>query len=121
MAHFAKIDDSNIVLEVNVLNNEVINNLPFPDSEPIGIEFLTEWSGGYTHWLQTSYNGNFRKNYAGAGFLYDPIRDAFIAPQPLPSWVLNETTCKWEAPIPYPTDGKDYYWNEDLQEWVLIA
>jgi hypothetical protein len=120
MAHFAKLDDSNIVLEVNVLNNEVINNLPFPESEPIGIEFLIEWSGGYTHWLQTSYNGNFRKNYAGAGFLYDPIRDAFIAPQPYSSWVLNETTCKWEAPIPYPTDGKDYYWNENLQEWEEV-
>jgi hypothetical protein len=120
MAHFAKLDDSNIVLEVNVLNNEVTNNLPFPESEPVGIEFLTEWSGGYTHWLQTSYNNNFRKNYAGIGFLYDPIRDAFIAPQPFASWILNETTCQWEAPIPYPTDGKYYYWNEATTNWIEI-
>jgi hypothetical protein len=120
MAHFAKLDNNNIVLEVDVLNNEVIDNLPFPESEPIGIEFLTEWSGGYTHWLQTSYNGNFRKNYAGIGFTYDPIRDAFISPQPYPSWLLNETTCQWEAPVPYPTDGKDYYWDETTLSWIEI-
>jgi hypothetical protein len=120
MAHFAKLDGNNIVLEVNVLNNEVIDNLPFPESEPIGIEFLTEWSGGYTDWLQTSYNGNFRKNYAGIGFTYDPIRDAFISPQPYPSWLLNETTCQWEAPVPYPTDGKDYYWDETTLSWIEI-
>ena len=120
MAHFAKLDDSNIVLEVNVLNNEVLDNLSFPESEPVGIEFLTEWSGGYTHWLQTSYNNNFRKNYAGIGFLYDPIRDAFIPLQPYPSWVLNEDTCKWEAPVSYPTDGKDYYWDEATLNWIEI-
>jgi hypothetical protein len=120
MAHFAKLDGNNIVLEVNVLNNEVIDNLPFPESEPIGIEFLTEWSGGYTDWLQTSYNGNFRKNYAGIGFTYDPIRDAFISPQPYPSWVINETTYQWEAPVPYSTDGKDYYWDEATLSWVEI-
>jgi hypothetical protein len=120
MAHFAKLDGNNIVLEVNVLNNEVIDNLPFPESEPIGIEFLTEWSGGYTDWLQTSYNGNFRKNYAGVGFIYDPIRDAFISPQPYPSWLLNETTCQWEAPVPYPTDGKGYYWDEATLSWIEI-
>jgi hypothetical protein len=120
MAHFAKLDDSNIVLEVNVLDNEVIDNLPFPESEPIGIEFLTEWSGGYTNWLQTSYNNNFRGNYAGIGSTYDPIRDAFIPPQPYPSWLLNETTCQWEPPVPYPTDGKNYYWDETTLSWVEI-
>jgi hypothetical protein len=119
MAHFAKLDDSNIVLEVIVLNNAVIDNLPFPESEPVGIEFLIEWSGGYTHWLQTSYNATFRKNYAGIGFTYDPTLDAFIRPQPFPSWTLNTTTCQWEAPVPYPTDGKDYYWDEATLSWVL--
>lgn len=118
MAHFAELNDSNIVVTVNVLNNEVINNLPFPDSEPIGIEFFTEWSGGYSNWRQTSYNGNFRKNYAIIGGIYDPIRDAFIAPQPYPSWILNETTCQWEAPVAYPTDDKAYTWDEATTSWV---
>jgi hypothetical protein len=81
MAHFAKMDDSNIVLEVVVLNNSVVNDLPFPESEPVGIEFLTGWSGGYTHWLQTSYNNNFRGTYAGIGFLYDPVNDVFVKPE----------------------------------------
>jgi hypothetical protein len=121
MAHFAKLNDSNIVLEVNVLNNEVIDNLPFPESEPIGIEFFTEWSGGYSNWRQTSYSGSFRKNFAAVDYLYDPIRDAFIAPQPFPSWLLDETTCQWEAPETYPTDGKNYYWDEATLNWVEIT
>jgi len=118
MAHFAKLDDQNIVLDVNVVNNETINNLPFPESEPVGIAFLTEWSGGYTNWKQTSYNASFRKNFAGVGYTYDAVLDAFIAPKPFPSWLLNTTTCQWQAPIPYPTDGKIYSWNEDTQQWV---
>jgi hypothetical protein len=120
MAHFAKLDDINIVMEVIVVNNAVIDDLPFPESEPVGIEFLTEWSGGYTHWLQTSYNGSFRVNYAGTDYLYNPILDAFIAPQPFSSWTLNETTCQWEAPVPYPTDGPAYYWEETTLNWVAI-
>jgi hypothetical protein len=80
MAHFAKLDDQNIVIDVNVVNNETINNLPFPESEPVGVAFLTEWSGGYTNWKQTSYNSNFRKNYAGIGYTYDPISDEFVPP-----------------------------------------
>lgn len=120
MAHFAKLDDSNIVLEVNVVNNSDINDLPFPESEPVGIEFLTQWSGGYSNWKQTSYNAIFRKNYAGIGFIYDPILDAFISPKPYPSWLLNTNTCRWEAPVPYPDDGNKYYWDEDTQSWVLI-
>jgi hypothetical protein len=121
MAHFAKLDDQGIVIDVNVVNNETLNNLPFPESEPVGVAFLTDWSGGYTNWKQTSYNANFRKNYAGIGFTYDAVLDAFIAPKPYPSWLLNITTCQWQAPIPYPTDGKRYYWNEDTQQWVEIA
>ena len=119
MAHFAKLDDNNVVLDVNVVNNDVIDNLPFPESEPIGIAFLTDWSEGYTNWKQTSYNANFRKNYAGINFTYDTTLDAFIPPQPYPSWVLDTSTCKWHAPIPYPNDGKIYFWNEAKLSWVL--
>ena len=118
MAHFAKLDDQNIVMEVIVVNNETLNNLPFPESEPVGIAFLTDWSGGYTNLKQTSYNANFRKNYAGIGYTYDSVLDAFISPKPYPSWLLNTETCLWQAPIPYPTDGKQYYWNEETQQWV---
>jgi len=121
MGHFAKLDDQSIVIDVNVVNNETLNNLPFPESEPVGVAFLTEWSGGYTNWKQTSYNASFRKNFAGVGYTYDSVLDAFIAPKPFPSWLLNTTTCQWEAPISYPTDGKRYYWNEDTQQWVEIT
>ena len=121
MAHFAKLDDQNIVLDVNVVNNETVGNLPFPESEPVGVAFLTEWSGGYTNWKQTSYNASFRKNYAGIGYTYDSVLDVFISPKPYSSWLLNTETCQWQAPIPYPTDGKYYYWNEDTQQWVEIT
>ncbi|NDB61910.1 hypothetical protein EB001_26235 [bacterium] len=119
MAHFAKLDDHNIVLDVNVVNNDTIDNLPFPESEPVGVAFLTEWSGGYTNWKQTSYNANFRKNYAGVNFVYDATLDAFIPPKPYPSWLLNTQTCLWQAPIPYPNDGKLYSWDEATQTWVV--
>jgi hypothetical protein len=78
MAHFAKLNDQNVVVDMVVVNNETLGNLPFPESEPVGIAFLTEWSGGYTNWKQTSYNANFRKNYAGVGFIYDPVLDEFV-------------------------------------------
>jgi hypothetical protein len=97
MAHFAKLDDQNIVIDVNAVNNETVGNLPFPESEPVGVAFLTEWSGGYTNWKQTSYNGNIRKNYAGVGHYYDAIRDAFIAPKCHSEAVLNEDTCRWDC------------------------
>lgn len=119
MAHFAKIDSqTNLVLEVNVVNNNDIQNLPFPESEPVGIEFLQPWNSLNTYWKQTSYNKSFRKNYAGIGYVYDIDRDAFIAPKPFASWILNETTCCWESPIPYPNDGKIYNWNEDTKTWI---
>lgn len=119
MAHFAKLDENNVVLEVDVVDNSDIQNLPFPESESAGIAFLTQWSGGYTNWKQTSYNRNFRKNYAGIGFTYDAILDAFIPPKPFPSWLLNTTLCVWEAPVSYPTDGKMYHWDEETKIWVL--
>lgn len=122
MAHFAKLDDSSIVLEVIVVNNSDVNDLPFPESEPVGIAFLTQWSGGYTNWKQTSYNANFRKNYAGIGYSYDATFDAFIPPKPYPSWLLNTNICQWEAPVPYPnpTNGHVYIWDEETQSWVSV-
>ncbi len=121
MAHFAKLDENNVVLEVLVVSNSDCDDLPFPQSELVGVAFLTQWSGGYTNWKQTSYNANFRKNYAGIGYIYDATLDAFIPPKPYPSWLLNTTTCQWEAPVPYPTDGKRYYWDEATLSWVLAS
>ena len=97
MAHFAKLDESNIVLEVIVVNNLELDPL---NEEASGLIWLENWSDGYTNWKQTSYNGNIRKNYAGIGFLYDPIRDAFIPPKPtVGNWELNEDTFLWEETI----------------------
>jgi hypothetical protein len=120
MAHFAKLDENNLVIDVNVVNNDDINNLDFPESEPVGIQFLTNWSGGYANWKQTSYNKSFRKNYAGIGYSYNPLRDAFIPPKLYASWKLNETTCLWEPPIAYPSDGKNYVWDEITTSWAEI-
>jgi len=117
MAHFAKLDENSIVLEVHVVNNDVLDPAA---EETSGIAFLTDWSGGYTNWKQTSYNATFRKHYAGIGFKYDATLDAFVPPKPFASWTLNETTCVWEAPVPYPTDDKPYTWDEDNQVWVEI-
>lgn len=116
MAHFAKLDDQNVVLQVIVVhNNELLDN--GVESEAKGIAFCQSLFPN-TRWVQTSYNGNKRKNYAGVGFLYDPIRDAFIPPKPFPSWVLDEVTCRWQAPVAYPDDGKRYVWDEASQQWV---
>jgi hypothetical protein len=115
MAHFAKIDDNNTVLEVVVVSNDVAT------TEQAGIDFLNSlYPNNNLRWVQTSYNGNFRKNFAGIGSTYDADKDAFIHRQPYPSWVLNETTCRWEAPVAYPTDGNSYDWNETNQTWDLI-
>ena len=111
MAHFAELDDNNIVLRVLVTDN----NDPNGDQ---GYQWLEENLGGT--WIQTSYNGNFRKNFAGIGDYYDSELDAFIAPQPFESWELNEETCRWEAPVPYPTDGFSYRWTEDSLSWELM-
>jgi hypothetical protein len=118
MAHFAKLDKNNIVLEVNVVDNDNLLDSNGVEQESIGVAFLTIWSGGYSNWKQTSYNGSFRKNYAGIGFSYDTVRNAFIAPQPFSSWVLDEETCIWQPPTPYPTDGKLYDWDEQQLNWI---
>tara|TARA_R100001440_G_scaffold65869_1_gene86817 strand:+ start:1896 stop:2249 length:354 start_codon:yes stop_codon:yes gene_type:complete len=115
MAHFAKIDKDNIVKAVHVVSNDIAT------SEQAGIDFLNSlYPNNKLRWVQTSYNGNFRKHFAGIGSTYDADKDAFIHKKPYPSWVLNETTCIWEAPIDYPTDGNSYDWNETNQTWDLI-
>lgn len=120
MAYFAQLDDASIVLQVLAVNNDTIDNLPFPESEPIGVAFLESIFGDTTIWKQTSYNSNFRKNYAGAGYAYDPVLDAFISPKPYPSWLLNTDTCRWNAPVPRPRDGKIYEWDEATLSWVEV-
>lgn len=111
MSHFAKVCDG-IVTQVIVAEQEFFNT--FVDSSP-------------GEWIQTSYNTHggqhpegrpLRKNYAGIGYSYDHVRDAFIPPKPYASWVLNEETCLWDSPVPYPTDGKIYRWDENTQQWV---
>lgn len=99
MAHFAKLDQNNVVLEVHVVHNNELLDQNGVEQEWKGVWFLQNWSGGYPHWKQTSYNGNFRKNYAGIGYTYDPVRDAFIPPQPTPDAVLDEATCQWIVPV----------------------
>ncbi len=120
MAHFAKLDSDNKVIEIHVVNNEVITDEDGVEQEQLGIDFLSNLHG-VEGWKQTSFNGNFRKNYAGKGFTYDETRDAFLKPQPFPSWEINEDTCQWEPPTAEPADagvdGKLYEWNEDTQVW----
>ena len=116
MAHFARVNKNLIVEQVIAVNNEeLIDN--DVESEAKGIAFCQSLSLATT-WVQTSYNGRIRKNYAGVGFAYDAARDAFIAPKPYPSWLLDEATCLWEAPVPYPLDGELYTWDEAAGEWI---
>lgn len=115
MAHFAEINTDNIVIRVVVVDNGVIT-IDGQESEQEGIEFLQGLYGGGT-WVQTSYNGSFRKNYAGVGFEYDSDRDAFIPPRPYDSWSLDEETCLWVPPSEMPADENIYEWNEETQQW----
>jgi hypothetical protein len=110
MAHFAEIDENNKVIRVLVTDN----NDPNGDE---GYQWLLDNLGGT--WVKTSYNGTIRKNFAGIGYTYDSTRDAFIEDKPFDSWVLDEETCRWKAPISYPTDGFLYIWVEQSQEWQL--
>ena len=100
MAHFAQLDANNVVTQVIVINNAVVQDLPFPESEPLGVAFCQSLYGADTIWKQTSYNANFRKNYAGGGYTYDVALDAFIAPQPAPECTLDTETCQWICPPP---------------------
>ena len=122
MSHFAQIDENNIVTRVLVIEQDVIDTGHFGDPAT---------------WIQTSYNTRggvhygsdnqpdggvaLRKNYAGVGYTYDPDRDAFYAPQPWPSWTLDEDTCWWQPPVPMPTDGKNYVWDESTVSWIELG
>lgn len=119
MAHFAKVNHNSLVSSVLVVSNDVIVNGEGIEDEALGQEFLAGLGMG-DGWLQCSYNGSIRKNYPGVGFTYDESRDAFIPPTPYPSWVLDEDTCLWVAPVPMPQDG-DYTWDESAGEWVAVS
>lgn len=119
MAHFAQLDENNVVTQVIVVhNNELL--LDGVENETKGVLFCKSLYGEDTKWVQTSYNANIRKNYAGIGFTYDADLDAFIPIKPFDSWILNEETARWEAPTPYPTDGGDYFWSEDDLTWLEV-
>jgi len=134
MASFAKLNSGNIVITVVSVVNEVLKDSNGIEQEQLGINFLkTLYNEPNAIWKQTSYNTHggihindgtpFRKNHAGIGFTYDSQRDAFIAPKPYNSWILNESTCIWEAPVAYPVDNNVnnmYKWNEEIQNWELI-
>lgn len=117
MAHFAELDANNVVLQVLVVRNEDILDENGVESEAIGVQRCKDLFGG-VDWKQTSYNGNFRKRYAGIGDVYNKELDAFIAPKLYESWILNLETGKWEAPIPIPQDDNHYSWDEETKSWV---
>jgi hypothetical protein len=119
MAHFAQLDDNNVVTQVIVVANAELL-LDGVESEVKGISFCKSLFGEDTKWVQTSYNGNFRKNYAGIGYTYDASNDYFYAPQPFPSWTLD-ADAKWQSPVPYPTDHKLYTWNEATLSWDEVV
>jgi hypothetical protein len=126
MAYFAKLGTGNIVEQVISINNAVITDANGVEQEHLGVDFINKLYNTRDVWKQTSYNNNIRKNYAGVGYSYDQARDAFIAPKPYPSWILNEDTCRWEAPVAMPEltqeqiDNKNYYaWNEQIINWEL--
>ena len=122
MASFAKIGLNNKVIAVHSVHNDVLKDADGVEQEVLGVEFLTNLHG-LAIWKQTSYNNNIRKNYAGIGMTYDEDRDAFIAQKPFASWILNETTCLWEAPVAMPTteleDNQYYSWNESIINWEI--
>ena len=133
MASFAKLELNNKVIAVHSLHNNELKDANGVEQEVNGIDFLTKLTG-WAVWKQTSYNTTggvhklggtpLRKNHAGIGFTYDEDRDAFISKQPYTSWVLNESTCRWEAPVAYPDDGsidKRYNWNEETTSWDEIV
>jgi len=116
MAHFANIDENNVVTQVVVVDNKDTSDAEGVEKEHIGAAYLEKILGG--NWKQTSYNGNFRKNYAGIGYTYRSDIDAFVPPKPFPSWLLN-ADAQWEAPVAMPTDGQMYSWDEENINWVL--
>ena len=120
MAHFAKIGLNSKVIEVISVNNEVLKDSNGVEQESLGVDFLTKLTG-WAIWKQTSYNNNIRKNFAAINYTYDEDRDAFIPKKPYKSWILNENTCRWEAPIAIPDNINSYNWNETTKNWDLIS
>ena len=125
MAHYAELDSNNVVKQVIVVSNADTSTAQGEEKESIGIAFCERLLGGT--WVKTSYNAKIRKNYAGIGYTYDKDRDAFIPPKPYASWVLNESTCRWNAPVAMPSDAgqgeppKMYTWNENTTSWDLVT
>jgi hypothetical protein len=120
MAYFAKLGTGNIIETVISINNSVITDNNGIEQEQLGVDFINKLYNTRDVWKQTSYNRTFRKNYAGIGFQYDQTRDAFIAPKPFNSWILNEDTCIWEAPVAKPEDDNKYSWNEFTLSWDIV-
>ncbi len=118
MAHFAKLDENNVVTEVIVLNNDVLLDANGDEQESLGVTFCSETFGGT--WMQTSYNRSFRGKLAAVGDTYHADIDAFLLPQPYPSWVKSATLLRWEAPVALPNDGNSYSWDEDTMSWVQV-
>ncbi len=124
MAHFAKLGVGNIIEQVIVVHNSVLTDSNEIEQEKLGVDFINNLYNTRDVWKQTSYNGKFRKNFASIGYTYDQQRDAFIPPKIYNSWILNEDTCKWEAPIPSPASYKNeedklvqFRWNENILNW----
>jgi hypothetical protein len=130
MAHFAKLGSGNIVEKIIVVNDSVIKDNNGLEQEQLGVDFINQLYNTQDIWKKVSYNTvkgihllggtPFRKNYPGIGYIYDENRDAFIAPKPFNSWTLNEDTCVWESPIPYPEDGDVYNWDEETLTWIKV-
>lgn len=121
MAHFAQLDENSVVLNVIVIRNEDIVEESGSESEAAGVAFCRQLFGQHTRWVQTSYNASFRKNYATIGSVYAVERDAFIPPKIFDSWALDADTCVWIPPVPMPTDGKMYEWDEQSITWVATT
>jgi len=121
MAHFAQLDTNNIIINIIVVHNNELLDEHGIEQEQKGIDFCKSLFGQDTNWIQTSYNANFRKNYACGGGTYNKDLDAFIAPKPYASWILDTESCQWTAPTPRPTNGKAYTWNEADTRWQEIT
>lgn len=121
MAHFAKLDSKNIVTRIDVVANEVLHDSDGNEVEQNGIDFLRSfYNEPNGKWVQTSYNGNFRKNYAGVGYKWYVSKDGFVPPKPHNGWILNNTTCLWEPPTACPNDDNPYIWDDTNEEWVQV-
>ena len=120
MAHFAKLDENNKVINVIVVSNDMLIGLDGKEKEENGINFLNSTFGFHPRWVQTSYNANFRKAFASVGNIYDAENDGFIPEQPFKSWIFNKSSWEWEPPIEHPSDNKSYVWDEENTKWVEL-